>query len=156
MEIEFTELTADNWETCAKLTTEEDVREVFVASNTYSIAEAQFYPKAISRAFTAHGEMVGYAMFGEDEDETEAWAIDRFMIAKVYRRKGYGHRALKAILAQGRERGFKKFITSTVTTNEPMQALLRKVGFSTNYEIRDKEYIYFLEDESTHPKRIKP
>ena len=144
MKIEFTELNADNWLTCAKLTTKED--EGFVAPNTYSIAEAQFYPKAISRAFTVDGNMVGYAIFGEDEDDPNAWAIDRFMIAKEYRRNGYGFSALKAIVDQGRERGFRKFITSTVTTNEPMQNLLRKAGFKTEHELRDNEYLYFLEE----------
>ena len=144
MNIEFTELTASNWESCAKLWSEED--KGFVAPNTYSIAEAQFYPKAISRAFTVDGKMVGYAMYGEDEDDPEAWAIDRFMIAKDSRKKGYGSSAMQAILDQGRERGFKKFITSTVTTNKPMQAMLEKVGFETEHEIRDNEFIYFLND----------
>ena len=37
MKLEFKELNADNWETCAKLTSQEDQR--FVSSNTYSIAE---------------------------------------------------------------------------------------------------------------------
>lgn len=144
MKIEFTKLDAENWEQCAKLWTEED--RGFVAPNTYSIAEAQFYPKAISRAFTVDGKMVGYSIFGEDEDDAKAWAIDRFMIAKEYRKKGYGYNAMKAIIDQGRERGFRRFITSTVTTNEPMQAMLRKVGFVTEHEIRDKEYLYFLEE----------
>ncbi len=144
MNIEFTELNAENWESCAKLTKKED--EKFVAPNTYSIAEAQFYPKAISRAFTVNGEMVGYAIFGEDEDDPRAWAIDRFMIAKEHRKNGYGYGALKAIIDQGRDKGFSKFITSTVTTNVPMQGLLSKIGFVTEHEIRDNEYLYFLED----------
>lgn len=146
MEIEFTVLNAENWKACAKLWSEED-RE-FVAANTYSIAEAQFYSKAISRALSVNGEMVGYAMFGEDEDDPDAWAIDRFMIAKAHRKSGYGFHAMKAIVKLGREQGFRKFVTSTVTTNEPMQGLLSKVGFVTEHEVRDNEYVYFLEDES--------
>ena len=145
MNLDFSALNKDNWETCAQLW---DAEDQFVTPNIQSIAEAQFYPKAISRAICLSGEMIGYAMYGEDEDDAEAWAIDRFMISKRYRRNGYGLAALYRILDFGRARGFRKFITSTALKNQAMQGLLSKVGFTTDYEIRDGEYLYRLEDGS--------
>lgn len=144
MKLEFIELNADNWKTCAKLTTEEDHK--LVSPNTYSIAEAQFYPKAISRAIAVDGEMIGYTMFGEHDDHSDLWAIDRFMIAEAHRRNGYGYQTMNAILDLGRAEGFQKFITSTLPTNERMQNLLTKVGFFTKHELDDGEWVYYLND----------
>jgi diamine N-acetyltransferase len=143
MKIEFVELNRDNWENCANLTDKEDN---YIYPNLYSIAEAQFYEKAISRAIFSNEEMVGYSLFGEDENDSEVWAIDRFMIAKAFRRNGYGAEAIIAIVEEGRSRGFKRFITSTAEKNEAMQSLLTKLGFKTNLEKRDNEIVYFIEE----------
>lgn len=143
MKLEFRELTKENWEECAKLTDKEDS---YVYPNTYSIAEAQFYLKAISRAIYVNESMVGYAMYGEDEEESDSWAIDRFMISKDFRRSGYGSAAIKEIIKEGKKRGFRKIITSTAEKNLPMRALLIKIGFETNLEMREGEVIYFIEE----------
>ncbi len=90
-------------------------------------------------------------MYGEDEDDAEAWAIDRFMISNKFRRKGYGAEALRQILEIGRERGFRKFITSTAIKNEAMQSVLSKVGFTTEHEVRDGEYLYYREENPAQP-----
>ena len=63
--MEFLNINKNNWKQCVNLTDKEDI---FIASNLYSIAEAQFYPKANSKAIIVDGEMVGYIMYGEDED----------------------------------------------------------------------------------------
>lgn len=143
MKIDFVALDKDNWEECVLLWSSDDQ---YVTPNLRSIAEAQFYPKAISRAIFVSEEMVGYSMYGEDEDDAEAWAIDRFMISGKFRRKGYGLEALRQILEMGRTKGFQKFITSTAIKNEAMQKLLSKVGFSTRYEVRDGEYLYYRDE----------
>ena len=145
MKLGFVALDKDNWKVCAQLW---DAEDQFVTPNIQSIAEAQFYSKAISRGICVGEEMIGYAMYGEDEDDAEAWAIDRFMISKQHRRRGYGAEALCMILDFGRARGFREFITSTALKNHAMQGLLSKVGFTTEHEIRDGEYLYRLEDSS--------
>lgn len=142
--IKLVELTKDNWQQCIKLWAEDD--KGLVSPNVYSIAEAQFYPRAISRAIMANEQMIGYALFGQDDDDDDAWAIDRFMIGKQYRRPGYGIAAIHAIVDQGRNAGFKKFITSNVPSNTPMQTMLTQAGFSTKGELHDGEVVYFLHD----------
>ena len=90
--------------------------------------------------------MIGYVLYGEDEDDPSSWAIDRFMIAKESRRKRYGTEALKAVIEAGREKGFRRFVTSTAEKNEAMRSLLTKLGFETNMEMRGNEIIYFIEE----------
>jgi len=141
MNLNFVPLNKDNWNECARLWCAGDV---FVTPNVQSIAEAQFYPKALSRAVFVEDKMIGYAMYGEDEDDSEAWAIDRFMISRNHRRKGYGLEAMHCILDFGRASEFSRFVTSTALENYPMQGLLSKLGFETKHEIRDGEYLYFL------------
>lgn len=144
MKLNFIPINKDNWRACAQIW---DTEDQFITPNIESIAEAQFYPKAISSAICVDENIIGYAMYGEDEDDAEAWAIDRFMISKPNRRRGYGAEALHSIVEIGRTRGFRKFITSTALKNHPMQNLLTKVGFTTEYEIRDGEYIYRFSDD---------
>ncbi len=141
--IELVALDKDNWETCVNLT---DKGDKHIYPNLFSIAEAQFYDKAISRAIYVDQEMVGYAMYGEDEDDPRAWVIDRFMIAKAFRRKGYGGEAIKRIMDLGRSRGYRRFTTSTESTNIAMRILLTKLGFETDLERRDDEILYFIEE----------
>ena len=138
--MEFIEITKDNWKDCAFLTDKDDK---YIASNLYSIAEAQFYEKAFSKAICVKNEIIGYTMFGEDEDNSEVFFIDRFMIGKLFRRKGYGTMALQKILTIGKELGFNKFETSSVPENIAMHSLLKKNGFKTNNEIREGEIVFY-------------
>ncbi|MCP4177480.1 MAG: GNAT family N-acetyltransferase [bacterium] len=142
--MELLELNSENWEECVSLHSKEDN---FIASNLYSIAEAQFYDKAISRAIVVNGEMVGYVMFGEDEDKSDFFWIDRFMISGKFRRKKYGFEALNLLIDLAKSNPqYKKMGTSTHIKNLPMQSLLEKIGFYTKNEIKDDELIYYYDD----------
>lgn len=141
--IELVDLDDENWKECVTLTDKDDIH---IASNLYSIAEAQFYEKAHSKAIFIEGKMVGYTMYGEDEDNAEVFFIDRFMIAEPYRRKGYGDRTMQKLISLGLELGYKQIETSTALENHPMQKLLEKNGFKTNREIRDEEIVYFFSE----------
>ncbi len=55
-------ITVENWKECSDLAVDESQREL-LPSNLYSIAEAQFYPEAQSRAiYNDRNEMVGYVL----------------------------------------------------------------------------------------------
>lgn len=138
--MEFIELNKDNWQECASLTTEEDK---YIAPNLFSIAEAQFYEEVSSRAIYVDNKLVGYTMYGEDEDYPDIFFIDRFMIAKDFRRQGLGSKAIKKLVDLGFEQGYNRIETSTALENKAMQALLEKNGFKTNNVIRDREIVYF-------------
>ena len=140
--MEFIDIDRGNWEKVVSLSEPEDR---YVASNLYSIAEAQFYEKAISKAISSDGVIVGYTMYGEDDDNSDVFWIDRFMIGRPHRRKGHGAAALQKLLELGASMGFKRIETSTDRENAPMQQLLKKFGFNTDNEMRYGEMVYYYE-----------
>ena len=139
--IEFIDLNKDNWIECVNLHREEDI---YIASNLYSIAEAQFYDKANSKAIIADDKMVGYTMYGEDEDDSTLYWIDRLMIGKAYRRNGYASVALRKIADIGKQNGYRKIATSTSTANITMRQVLTRNGFVTDNQLRDNEIVYYI------------
>ncbi|MDJ0701913.1 MAG: GNAT family N-acetyltransferase [Leptolyngbyaceae cyanobacterium MO_188.B28] len=138
--MEFIDIDRENWEAVVSLSEPEDK---YIYPNLYSIAEAQFYEKAMSKAISVDGVLVGYAMYGENEDDSHVFWIDRFMIGKRYRRNGYGGAALLKLLEMGASMGYERIETSTESENEPMRQLLSKCGFRTNNEIRYDEVVYY-------------
>jgi len=108
MEIQLKKIDLHNWEEAIDLPVSEDHKK-FVASNLYSIAEAQFFPGYNSYAIYAKEKMVGFALYGagseSDEDNpdnnkypyTNFW-IWRFMIAEGERFKGYGKQAMQLVV----------------------------------------------------------
>lgn len=138
--IEFIDLNKDNWIECVKLHSKEDT---YIVSNLYSIAEAQFYNKANSKAIIIDDKMVGYTMYGEDEDDSNLYWIDRLMIGKEFRQYGYASAALQKIKDMGKQNGYIKLATSTSPANIPMQQVLKRNGFITDNQLRDHEIVYY-------------
>ena len=137
---EFRVVTRENWQECVALHSPDDT---YIASNLYSIAESQFYPKAVSRAIYVDDQMVGYAMFGEDEERSNVYWIDRFMIGRGFRRKGYAVDGVSMIAERARAGGYERIESSTEPENAPMQRCFEKCGFRTDGEVRDGEVVYY-------------
>lgn len=140
----FKNITSDNWKECINLKLSDEEKD-FIWPNVYSIAEAQFYPKAISKAIYDGEQMVGYTMFGEDEDDTNLFYIDRLMISKDFRNKGYAFETIQLIIKEASKNGFKVIGTSVDPENNKMQSLLKKVGFYTENEFDNGEIIFYYE-----------
>jgi diamine N-acetyltransferase len=140
--VQFVTVNKDNWQECVKLPTSEEHAR-FVAPNVYSIAEAQFYPLTVKACCIYAGEeMVGFAMYGpEDDDETLFW-IDRLMIAEGHRGKGYARAAMRLILDEARARGFSRVGLSTSPGNVKAIRLYESLGFRATGEVDDNEEIY--------------
>lgn len=138
--MQFKELNKDNWNECVKLMDEGDI---YIAPNLYSIAEAQFYDELFSRAIYVDEKMVGYAMYGEDEDDSTLFFLDRLMIAKAFRRMGYATKALYRFIEIGSKMGFKRFGVSSAQENINMHELLEKNGFITDHKVDEDNEITF-------------
>jgi diamine N-acetyltransferase len=95
--IRLNPLTAGNWKACTEL--EISAEQVdYIPSNLYSIAEAQFYPEAVSYAIYNHeDQIIGYVLYGRDVS-TQKWKIYRLMIDKASQGRGYGRAALREII----------------------------------------------------------
>lgn len=132
----------ENWQECIQLPTSEDHTR-FVAPNVYSIAESQFYPDTVTACCIYAGDaMIGFAMYGPDEEDATLFAIDRLMIAEGHRGKGYGKAALLAILEEAKRRGFSRISLSTNPENEKAIQLYESVGFKATGEMSDNEAVY--------------
>ena len=141
----FKDITCDNWKECIRLKLNDDEKD-FICSNVYSIAEAQFYPKSISKAIYDDEQMVGYTLFGEDENDSNLFYIDRLMISKDFRNKGYANEAIQLIIKEGIKNGFNLIGTSTEPENIKIQNLLKKIDFYTKNELDDSgEIIYYYQ-----------
>lgn len=119
-------VTAANWRACADLTIS-PAQAGFVPSNLYSIAEAQFYPDACSRAIYADDTLVGYALYGRDD--TGAWRIFRLMIDRNFQGRGYGKAAVLRVIAALEHCGASTISLSYEPNNHVAQKLYAGLGF---------------------------
>lgn len=97
MIIRLKPITVENWKAVTALELAPDQHD-FVPSNLYSIAEAQFYPEARSRAVYNEADvLVGYALYGRDVF-TGKWKVFRMMIDVAHQGKGYGKATMREII----------------------------------------------------------
>ena len=99
--VKLKKVTADNWEEVVDLELR-DSQEDLVASNLYSVAEAQFDPDARPRAVYAGKRVIGFLMYDVQKTKGKAKeaSIYRFMIDRKYQGKGYGRKALSKALEE--------------------------------------------------------
>ena len=122
-------ITAANWQECINLRVAAN-QVGFVPSNLYSIAEAQFYPDACSQAiYNGAGQMVGYALFGRD-DETQQWKIFRIMVDAAHQGRGYGRAAMHQLIEMLRLRAAAQpILICYKADNAVAQSLYASLGF---------------------------
>lgn len=122
-------VTAKNWQACTALSVAPNQRD-FVPSNLYSIAEAQFYPEARSRAVvSSEGTTIGYTLFGRDIHSGK-WKIFRIMIDVRYQGSGYGFATMQTIIAEiAQEPDGDQILICYQDKNVPARRLYRRLGF---------------------------
>ena len=135
MSLHTSEVTTEDWEDVAYLSVHENQKN-FIESNSFSLAQSQFEPEWKSIGLYDGEELVGYAMYGR-EDNGNVW-LDRFMIDQHHQGKGYAGRFLKILLNRMQEKYTrKKIYLSIYPSNEKAQQLYEKFGFKLNGEIDD-------------------
>ena len=104
MDITLQPVTAANWRALIKLKVRED-QNYFVASNLYSIAEAQFGWEEEGHwdfhpfGAYANGEPVGFIMYCFNLNHSRFQAfIMRLMVDERFQGKGYGCEIMKQVL----------------------------------------------------------
>jgi diamine N-acetyltransferase len=148
MDITLREITADTVRSVCDLVAEPSG---FVAPNAVSIAQAYFAPEAWFRAIYAGDEPVGFVMLEDTsqaksppaELEVSLW---RFMIDAKHKRKGYGHTALRLVVAEVRRRhpGLEVFRTSCVPGPESPRPFYESLGFVFTGEVDGVEEVMAL------------
>ena len=151
MSITLQPVTAANWRALIKLKVREDQNH-FVASNLYSIAEAQFgfedeghwdfYP------FGAYDgdEPVGFVMYCFNFNHSRFQAfIMRLMVDDKFQGKGYGREIMRQVLDGFRADGrIKNVGISYEPENEVARKLYASLGFIEPGEVLDEETLAVL------------
>ena len=150
---EIRPVTKDNWIALIGLKVREDQMH-FVASNLFSIAQAQFgdedeghwdfYPFGI---YDDEGTPVGFLMYGLNPDHPKQQAfIQRLMVDEKQQGKGYGRFGMQKILENFRaDEQIKSVGISYEPENEPARKLYASLGFEETGELVGDEVLAVLQ-----------
>lgn len=131
MNLQLRAVTRDNFDEVVDLNLLEH-QEAFVASNSYSLAQASFCPEMRTRAIYLDETVIGFFLYVTPVPDREAdtYAIFRVMIGADYQGKGYGRRAFALLLDEIRAHADARRITiSYKPANTVAQALYASFGF---------------------------
>jgi len=148
---EIRPVTKDNWQELIKLKVREEQKH-FVASNLYSIAQAQFgdeyeghwdlHPFGIYEGDTP----VGFLMYALNFSHPKQQAyIQRLMVDEKFQGKGYGKFGMEKMLELFRaDERIKEVSISYEPENEGARKLYASLGFAENGEVVDDETVAVL------------
>jgi diamine N-acetyltransferase len=123
-------ITKENWTKAISLRVRED-QVNFIASNAVSLAQLNFLENFHAKGIFNDEEMVGFTLFGIDEDDHEYW-IYRMMIDQKHQGKGYGKQAVKLVIDDIRLMKDERHHTITLSyepANEHAKRIYEKMGF---------------------------
>jgi diamine N-acetyltransferase len=144
MDITFRPVTRENFSAVIELTVTPEQAE-FVSPNLYSLAEAYLEPTWTPLAIYVGDQLVGFAMFGRD-DETGRWWIMRYMIDARYQGRGYGKAALPGLIDLIVERhGCGELFLGYEPSNEVAKHLYARMGFAPTGEMTGGEIVARLD-----------
>jgi CubicO group peptidase (beta-lactamase class C family)/ribosomal protein S18 acetylase RimI-like enzyme len=143
MSVTLKKIDEHNFETCIDLDVALDQKE-FVAPNVYSIAQSKVYPEASIFAIYHENEMVGFLMYGRDnESEDQAPWLIRFMIDQRYQNKGYGYQAMEIVLKKmSKQYPNENIYLSTDPKNVHAISFYEKFGFESTNKIQHDELVF--------------
>ncbi|MFY3792584.1 GNAT family N-acetyltransferase [Ureibacillus sp. MALMAid1270] len=123
-------ITKDNWVDAISLRVKED-QVNFVASNAVSLAQLNFLDNFHAKGIYYGDEMVGFTLYGIDEDDHEFW-IYRMMIDAKHQGKGYGKESVKLVIDDIKAIKEERHQTITLSyepTNVHAKRIYEKMGF---------------------------
>lgn len=148
MTIEIKHITKDNIRDCVRLEVSEDQKE-FVARNIATIAWAYvddtFTPYALYHEDTIVG-VAAVEYIPENDLEDKHW-IPRFMIGAEFQGKGYGKKAMEALINMiSKNNDCDRIRLSVVPENTRAISFYEKVGFKMTEEKIENELVmeYFI------------
>jgi diamine N-acetyltransferase len=151
---EIRPVTKDNWKELIQLKIREDQKR-FVASNLYSIAEAQFgfddldgshWNASAWGIYANDGAPVGFLMYGYNFPDSNVQAfIFRLMVDEKYQGMGYGRFGMNWMLEQfKKDERIKGVGISYEPENDVARKLYASLGFVETGEILGEEVLAVL------------
>jgi diamine N-acetyltransferase len=156
--VQLKEITPQNFKECVNLKVA-DWQTTFVASNVMSLAQSKIvYPNANTLAVYAGDEMVGFVMFGFDEDD-QKYYLGRLMIDEKYQGKGYGKAAtLEVIERLKQDENCREIYLSFAPENVNAEKLYQNIGFKRTGETNEYGEIlmrYVIENNANPKSKIQ-
>ena len=143
MKVTLKDINRENFRQCIKLEVNEDQKN-FVATNVFSIAQSKVEPAYNVQAVHDGDEMVGFVMYGWDEEEG-CHCLARLMVDKNQQGKGYGRAATEAVIERLRaEPGCKQIVLSVNPANANAQVLYESLGVVKTGEVTYGEEVMRL------------
>jgi diamine N-acetyltransferase len=143
MKVTLREIDRENFGRCIKLEVHEGQRG-FIFPNVYSIAQSKVEPTFDVQAVYDGEEMVGFVMYGWDEEEG-CHCLARLMVDKNRQGKGYGRAATEAVIERLRaEPNCRQIVLSVNPLNTNAQALYESLGFVKTGEVAHGELVMRL------------
>ncbi|MET0752647.1 MAG: GNAT family N-acetyltransferase [Pyrinomonadaceae bacterium] len=144
MNVSLREIDRYNYRECISLKVAGG-QEKFVAPNVFSIAQSKIYPNLNPFTIYTGDEMVGFVMYGYNEDDGRFW-LDRLMIAEKHQGKGYGRAAtLEVIERLSQIEDCREIYLSFVPENTGAEKLYSSIGFARTGELEQGEIVMRLE-----------
>ena len=143
--VRLVEITAETVrEVCMLSDTLSEQQQKMVADNAISIAQAHFSDKAWFRAIYADQTPVGFIMLHDDAQAGE-YFLWRLMVAAPHQGKGYGRRAIEALVEYVRTRpGAKELLASYVPIEGGPKDFYLKLGFEPTGQVEHGEVVIRL------------
>ena len=143
MKVTLSEIDRENFRAAVRLEVHEDQRD-FVATNVFSIAQSKVEPTFDVRAVYDGEEMVGFVMYGWDEEEG-CHCLARLMVDKGRQGRGYGRAAAEEVVRRLRaEPGCEQVVLSVNPANANARALYESLGFVKTGEVSHGEEVMRL------------
>jgi diamine N-acetyltransferase len=143
--IAFKNVDSSNYKSVIQLGVTEE-QESFVASNSYSLLEANYEEQHYPLAIYEQEELVGFLMYAfysaDEEYPKDSWWVLRLMIDSNHQKKGYGRQAIEEF-----EKYFKKnydvkeLRISAEPANHQAIELYEKMGFKKTGETVEGEIV---------------
>ncbi len=104
-------------------------KRYFVATNAISLAQAHFSEDAWFRAIYAGRTPIGFVMLSIDEEKAE-YFVWRFMLGEPYHGRGYGRKAIEAIMDHVRTLPEAKYLELSYGQGPGSpEGFYKKIGF---------------------------
>lgn len=147
--IKFKKVDRTNYQECIGLKVAKN-QESFVASNWFSLLEANYEEDRYPLAIYSEDELVGFLMYSyypADEDyPIDSWWIERLMVDEKFQKRGYGRKTLKQFIEWFRTNyNVSSLRISAEAENNVAIRLYEKLGFGKTGETVDGEVVLLME-----------
>ena len=144
MNVTLCPVNGENWFAVTQLRVKPEQRD-FIASNSFSLAQAAYMPRLYPTAVLCDGALAGFALYGWDADYP-GWSVYRLMVDASWQGRGIGRQALARIISLVQQQPDAPCLyISAEPENAVAIALYESMGFVRTGEIIEGEVALKME-----------